>query len=205
VGEDRATQLVWFRKSLVHLERAAEIDLALNQASRELRLAREHDPTLIYDVGQPEIYSILAVVQVGLENFPAAQQAADYQIRLAPNSGSAFLIAGYVNASAQHRDEAVLDFLSAMLLGEMNPYAWTFLDEFFSQQAPDPPAVQWTASGLTLNQRNRLADDFVNRACRQIVSRYLQANRFDLARETAQSMVDHHGRKPELFTNLIVP
>jgi len=201
-GETRSAQIAWYKKALYNLERAAEIDRAVNQQSRETRLARTQTPEGIFDVGQPEIYNTLALVQVGLQNEPAAREAARYQIRLEPSKPQVYLTSALVNLASHRFEDAAVDYLSAMILGQVSTDAWSYLNRYFDQIAPQPPAVIWTDKGASLNVLNPAARNLVDRACRRVVEGFLESNRPALAREAAQTLATRYNCKEDLFSDL---
>jgi tetratricopeptide (TPR) repeat protein len=192
----------YYEKAVAILQRAVEVDRAVNRTSRESRLARGIPAGDIADVGMPDVYHVLAQVQTSLGRRDEALESLRYECHLEPTRVPAYVLMAQIQAAEGGTEESVVNFLQAIVMGSKDEKVWKDMSEVFKLLDRRVPALVQNGNVVGLNFQNQLLRKELNRACHQLVEFYLGAKRPDQAQEVKVHAIQQFQCPPTVFEDL---
>ncbi len=174
-----------YASSAEALERARDMDRAVNSASRVSRLERGVSTDDIMDVGNYRIYQNLGVAYLRLRRFDEAVQAFKDMRRLEPMSADVYFNLGITMMQQQRAEDAARHILQALVLKSDWPEAWDRLQMLFNVMAPGAPVIHVDPATA---RRNLAADHplvrrLLNEAIVGLVQVLIDTKRWEQARQ----------------------
>lgn len=157
----------WFEKAAGVLERGAEIDLLANTDYRARQTAK--GLTHIQDVGIAAIYMYLGITYSGLGKNEQAVDAFKYGRHLDPRDTMTYSQLASAQGSMGHLDEMAVTLLEAVFLDPSRGDVWQSLNDLYMQINKEPiPAIEVTEGRLQLREDNKLVQQHIRAACREL-------------------------------------
>jgi hypothetical protein len=192
----------YYDRAVRILELAATADRAHNERARHKWLAQGRAPGTIPDVGQAEIYDLLALVETRLHHTSQAQAACRRLCRIAPDMPSTYRTCAFANRSAGRPADAAVNYLEAMLAGDKDPSLWTSLTDMYAALGVRSAVLAQPGKAPIFNTRDPVARAHLNRACRGVIQNLLDARRPAQAEETKLFFIRRYQCQPSLFADL---
>ncbi|MCU0255527.1 MAG: DUF1736 domain-containing protein [Vicinamibacterales bacterium] len=178
-GESRAE----LARAVTLLERAEQIDRAVNRLARERQLAAGRRTEQIHDTGSAFLYRTLATAYLGSGQILQAVAAAEYLQRISPQHGDPHYMRGVTEAAAaqfeegrgnpraaeEHLNRAAIALIAATILNPAHRESWSLLAKVYQYLAPTPPAVVLSGGLGRLNRENPAVVRHVQVACAQLL------------------------------------
>jgi tetratricopeptide (TPR) repeat protein len=197
---------VSYEHSAEALERAREMDQAVNQASRESRLARGVPTTEILDVGNFRIYQNLGVAYLRLRRFDDALQAFNDMQRLEPTQGDVYYNKAIAWLSKGQLEPALHELLRALILKSDSNEYWEKLNLAFANALPGQQVVLKLPDGRwNLNAEHPLVRRLINESLLGLMQIMVDTKRWQQAMEVYQLAVDpkRYNCPPAMFESLL--
>lgn len=160
-----------YLKARAILARSAEYDRVVNAASRKSRRDRGVPPRQIYDVGLPDLYEMIAKLELRLQNLPAAMEAASYAIHLDPGRKQGYRLLALTERMLGRPDRAAVTELEAILLGLDEPGLIQEVSRDYAQIDPSAPAVLMINGQPQLNAGHQRLRADLNLAAIDLIER----------------------------------
>jgi tetratricopeptide (TPR) repeat protein len=195
-----------YERSAEALERARDMDRAVNSASRVSRIQRGVKTEDIMDVGNFRIYQNLGVAYLRLRRFDDAAQAFKDMRRLEPMSAHVYFNLGIVMLQQQQLELASLHLMQALVLQSDWAEAWDKLNMIFNAVAPQAQIVQIDpATGQRrLNAGHPLVRRLLNDSMVNLVQVLIDTKRWDQAKQVIEMATSPNYQCPgELFAPLV--
>jgi hypothetical protein len=195
------------------LERAVEIDRAINRQGRE-RLARGGlGPEAIPDVGTPVFYRNLGEAYLLSGDPMRAVETLAYLRHIQPGSVDAHYVLGVAETAAagfersrdrdwqarERLERAAVSLIEAVLLDSGHELSWQTLERVYGLLTPGSPGVLAVGGRPTLNMDHPLVSQHFGQAGAQLVRQLAAAGMRDEAGGWRTRMIDEFGLPSDLF------
>ena len=188
----------WYRKSARVLERASEIDLAANEASRIRQIKRGR--TEIPDVGLPGVYMYLGIAYSGLGMDEKALEAFHYMRHLEPLEAEAYARIASTQLALGRFEDAAVSLLQCVILAPQRTAEWQSLTQIYAQTNHEPiPAVDMTEGRLRLREDNKMVQQHLLRAYTEFLKIARSSERPAMLSQMRDLAVNSHQLSPSLL------
>jgi tetratricopeptide (TPR) repeat protein len=194
-ADGAAAARAWYERAVAVLERAVEIDRAVNAANRAREVARGRAAADVADVGNYEVYHHLGLVLAHLGRHGEAAEAFLAMRHLAPNDPAAHLGLARARLATDAAEAAAVSVLQAMALDGGTAEAWRLLGEAYARVAGGGCAV---ANGQ-LDLACPVVRPHVCAAYESLVALYVDAKQRALAGQLAQRATATYACPPAPF------
>jgi tetratricopeptide (TPR) repeat protein len=197
---DAARQFL--QKAVDTLACAVRVDQHVNEASRESSLAKGRLAADIPDVGNHKIYVQLGETYELMHDWPNAEKAGRYTQHLEPNEATGYHIVGDVCLNTGRVNEAVIQYMEAMILDRDDSFAWKNLAICYQQLGLRPQPVLQRPDGFGLDiQSFPLVRQQLNQAAVTLVRNFEDAKQSGMANTYRNTLIKNMGVPPELFNS----
>jgi tetratricopeptide (TPR) repeat protein len=193
-----------YERSAEALERARDMDRAVNTASRKARLERGVETENIMDVGNFRIYQNLGVAYLRLRRLDDAVQAFKDMRRLEPMSADVYYNLGVTTMQMGNGDEACKYLLQALVLNSGWFEAWDKLALCYSHLAPGQQIITIDPRNgqRNLNADHSLARRHLNDALTGLMQVMIDTKRWEQAKQMREMAVGNYKASPDLFFSM---
>jgi protein O-mannosyl-transferase len=195
------------------LERAEDIDRAINRQGRERLLRRGLSPADVPDNGTPAIYRDLGWAYLESGDAMRAVETLRYLQRIRPGDAESHYVLGVAEGGASEverargdlpaagacLERAAVNLIEATLLNPDHDAAWRTLERVYGLLAPSPAGVFTTGGRRSLNMGHPLVPGHLGQARAHLVRQLSEAGLREDAERWRQRLASESGRLPDTF------
>lgn len=179
--EERGEANRFFLKSIEMLLRAREVDSYANRDSRRVRLSRGLEPDEIGDVGDPDIYKLLAHDYLQLERWNDAADAARWARHIAPGMPDAHRLLGDANLGLNRPEDAIVNFIQSLIWQPEDLALWARVRSVYEQLGVAPVPIADTPAGPRVDTATPVGHAHYLRACVDLAKLLHDAKMYEAA------------------------
>jgi hypothetical protein len=193
-----------YARGAASLERARDMDRAVNRKSREDRERRGMSDDKIIDVGNFRIYQNLGVIYMRLGKLPEAGAALEYMQMLEPTSPEGYFNLAMVKVAQQQAEVGGVLILEALVLKPDWPEAWNSMAQLMARIVPNQQVVQFNSetNSFSLAIDHPVVRRFLNQAIHNLCETMLRTRRPQHASEVRELGIGRYGCPPQIFDDL---
>ncbi|MBS0210323.1 MAG: DUF1736 domain-containing protein [Planctomycetes bacterium] len=204
-----------YTRAVASLERAREMDRAVNEKSREDRAKRGMPDDKIIDVGNFRIYQNLGVLYMRLSavndrhvrdaRLEDAATALKYMQALEPTSPDSYYNLAMVKISQNQASPAIVYLFEVLILKPDSKEAWGALEQLSPQLVPGENVLVLNPGNNqpALNTNTPFVRKHMNQALHNLCETMLRARRPSHADEVFKLGVTNYACPPEVFSDLV--
>ena len=190
---------VFYQKSVDILLRAVDVDHYANETSRSTSLKRGRPVSEIADVGNYNVYILLATSYERQRDWPKAEAAGRYIQRLAPFEAAGYRFVANDCANQGQMIEAATQAMEGLLLNTTDATLWQKLFAYFQAMGVNPNPVSQKGNAFVLDQSNPMVRQILNRGGVDLIHSLEASKQADAADTLRKKFIDSYQIPAALF------